>query len=124
MVLSAAAAESVKVGIPSLTVTMRERLERSPDQVRRMLRALSRARAFAWAERAAVLPILKRFLRLEDEDLVAKIVDYHRRAETPDGRIDNSLAAETLRDARQAEGIIREISVGQVFDFSYLEPLP
>lgn len=113
------------IRIPSTgLVTMRERLERSPDQVRRMLRALSRARAFAWAERAAVLPILKRFLRLEDEDLVAKIVDYHRRAETPDGRIDNSLAAETLRDARQAEGIIREISVGQVFDFSYLEPLP
>lgn len=110
------------IRIPSTgLVTMRERLERSPDQVRRMLRALSRARAFARAERAAVLPILKRFLRLEDEDLVAKIVDYHKTAETLDGKIDMTLAAETIRDARQTEGITHEIPVSQVFDFSYLE---
>ena len=110
------------IRIPSTgVVTMRERLERTPDQVRRMLRALSRARAFAREQKPAVLPILKRFLKLQDEDLLSQFYDYHQRAETPDGRIDAGLAAETIRDARQAEGVAREISVGQLFDFSYLE---
>ena len=112
------------IRIPSTgVVTMRERLERTPDQVRRMLRALSRARAFAREQKPAVLPILKRFLKLQDEDLLSQFYDYHQRAETPDGRIDAGLAAETIRDARQAEGVAREISVGQLFDFSYLELL-
>ena len=64
---------------------------------------------------------MKRFLKLEDEDLIAKIYDYHKRAETLDGKIDMALAAETIRDARQTEGIAREIPVNQVFDFAYLE---
>lgn len=112
------------IRIPSTgLVTMRERLERSPDQVRRMLRALSRARAFARENKAQAVSILKRFLKLDDEDLVAKIYDYHKGAETLDGKIDITLAAETIRDARQTEGITREIPVSQVFDFSYLEPV-
>lgn len=110
------------IRIPSTgLVTTRERLERSPDQVRRMVRALARARAFARENKAQAVLLLKRFLKLEDEDLVAKIYDYHKRAETPDGKIDMALAAETIRDARQTEGITREIPVSQVFDFSYLE---
>ena len=112
------------IRIPSTgVVAMREHLERTPDQARRMLRALSRARAFAREQKPAVLPILKRILKLQDEDLLSQFYDYHQRAETPDGRIDAGLAAETIRDARQAEGMAREISVGQLFDFSYLETL-
>lgn len=38
-----------------------------------------------------------------------------------DGRIDNSLAFETIRDTLQTEAITREISVKQVFDFSILD---
>lgn len=110
------------IRIPSTgLVTMRERLERSPDQVRRMARALARARAFAQENKAQAVLILKRFLKLEDEDLIAKIYDYHQGAETVDGKIDLTLAAETIRDARQTEGITREVAVSQVFDFSYLE---
>lgn len=110
------------VRLPSTgLVTMKDTLERSPDQVRRMIRALTRARAFARENKAATVKILKRFLKMDDEDLAAKIYDYHKRAETPDGKIDPALAAETVRDTRQAEGITREIPVNQVFDFSYLE---
>jgi len=109
------------VRIPSTgIVTMRETLERSPDQVRRMLRALARARAFAKENKAATVAILKRFVQLNDEELVAKIYDYHKRAETPDGRVDATLAADTIRDSLQAEAIAKEIPVNQVFDFSYL----
>jgi len=109
------------VRIPSTgIVTMRETLERSPDQVRRMLRALTRARAFAKDNKAATVAILKRFVQINDEELVAKIYDYHRRAETPDGRVDTALAADTIRDSSQAEGITKEVPVNQVFDFSYL----
>jgi len=109
------------VRIPSTgIVTMRETLERSPDQVRRMLRALARARAFAKENKAATVAILKRFVQLNDEELVAKIYDYHKRAETLDGRVDPSLAADTIRDSLQAEAIAKEIPVNQVFDFSYL----
>jgi len=32
------------------------------------------------------------------------------------------LIADTIRDARQTEGITKEIPVNQVFDFSYLPP--
>jgi ABC-type nitrate/sulfonate/bicarbonate transport system substrate-binding protein len=111
------------IRIPSTgLVTTRERLERSPDQVRRMARALARARAFARDNKAQALQVLKKFLQLEDEDLVARIYDYHKKVETADGKIDAALAAETIRDARQTEGITREVAVNQVFDFSYLEP--
>jgi len=110
------------VRIPSTgLVTMRETMERSPEQVRRMIRALARARIFARENKPATVAIMKRFLRLEDEDLVSKTYDYHRKAETPDGRIDAALAADTIRDTRLAEGITREVAVSQVFDFSYLE---
>jgi NitT/TauT family transport system substrate-binding protein len=110
------------VRLPSTgLVGLKENLDRSPDQLRRMLRALTRARSFARENKPATVAILKRFLRVDDEDLVGKIYDYHKRAETQDGKIDAGLAAETIRDTRQAEGIARDIPVNQVFDFSYLD---
>ena len=109
------------VRIPSTgIVTMRETLERSPDQVRRMLRALARARAFAKENKPATVAILKRFVQLNDDELVGKIYDYHKRAETLDGRVDPALAADTIRDSLQAEAITKEVPINQVFDFSYL----
>ncbi len=112
------------IRIPSTgLVAAREKLDRKPDQIRRMTRALSRARAFAREQKPAVIPILKRFLRIEDEDLLSKIYDLHGRAESPDGRIDPVLAAETIRATRLAEGVARDIAVEQVFDFSYLAPV-
>jgi NitT/TauT family transport system substrate-binding protein len=110
------------VRLPSTgLVTMKETLERSPEQARRMIRALSEARAFARENKPATLGVLKRFLRLEDEELIAKIYDYHQQAETPDGKIDAVLAAETIRDTRRAEAVVKDIPISQVFDFSYLE---
>lgn len=110
------------VRIPSTgLVTLRETTERSPDQVRRMIRALSRARSFSRENKPTTVAILKRFLRLDDENLISQIYDYHRQAETPDGRIDAALAAETIRDTRLAEGITREIDPNQIFDFSYID---
>jgi ABC-type nitrate/sulfonate/bicarbonate transport system substrate-binding protein len=85
-----------------------------------MLRALTRARAFARENKAATVAILKRFVQLNDEELVTKIYDYHKRAETLDGRVDSGLAADTIRDSLQAEAITKEVPVNQVFDFSYL----
>ena len=109
------------VRIPSTgMVTMRETLERSPDQVRRVLRALTRARAFARENKPATVEILKRFVQTNEEEIAAKIYDYHKRAETSDGRVDSALAADTIRDSLRAEGITREVAVNQVFDFSYL----
>jgi ABC-type nitrate/sulfonate/bicarbonate transport system substrate-binding protein len=105
-------------------VTMRETLERSPEQVRRLTRALTRARAFARENKPATVAILKRFVRLQDEDLVSKIYDYHRKAETSDGRVDTALATEAVRDVLKTEGIPKEIPVNQVFDFSYLPSTP
>jgi NitT/TauT family transport system substrate-binding protein len=101
-------------------VAMRETLERSPDQVRRLLRALSRARAFAKDNKPATVAILKRFVRISDDELAGKIYDYHKRAETPDGKVDAALAADTIRDSLQAEGMAKEVPISQVFDFSYL----
>lgn len=88
-----------------------------------MVRALSRARAFAREQKPAVIAILRRFLRVEDEDLLSRIYDLHGWAESPDGRIDSALAAETIRATRLAEGVAKEIPVEQVFDFSYLTPI-
>lgn len=110
--------------IPSTgIVTMKETMERSPDQVRRLTRALARARIFARENKPATVAILKRFVRLQDEELISKIYDYHRKAETQDGKIDAALASETVRDVRQTEGIAKEIPASQVFDFSFLEPV-
>jgi NitT/TauT family transport system substrate-binding protein len=109
------------VRLPSTGVaTLGETLERSPEQVRRLLRALTRARAFAKDNKAKVMPTLKRALRLDDEDLLSKIYDQHKKVETPDGKVDANLIADSIRDTRQTEGITKEIATNQVFDFSYL----
>jgi NitT/TauT family transport system substrate-binding protein len=101
-------------------VTMRETIERNPDQISRVTRALTQARFFARENKPATVAILRRFLRLNDEDLIGRIYDYHRNAETPDGRIDANLMAEVIRDTRQTENIAKDIAASQVFDFSYL----
>jgi NitT/TauT family transport system substrate-binding protein len=101
-------------------VTLAENLERAPEQARRVTRALSRARTFAMDNKAKVMPILKRNLRIDDDELVSRIYDYHRQVETPDGRIDANLMAEVIRDTRQTENIAKEIPASLVFDFSYL----
>ena len=109
------------VRLPSTGVaTLGETLERAPDQVRRLIRALTRARAFAKENKAKVLPTLKRAMRIDDEDLLAKIYDQHKQVETADGRVDANLIADTIRDARQTENIVKEIPANLVFDFSYL----
>ena len=109
------------VRLPSTGVaTLGETLERAPDQVRRLIRALTRARSFAKDNKAKVLPTLKRAMRIDDEDLLGKIYDQHKQVETADGRVDAQLIADTIRDARQTENIAKEIPANQVFDFSYL----
>lgn len=109
------------VRLPSTGVaTLGEILERSPDQVRRLTRALMRARAFARENKAKVMPTMKRAMRLEDDDLISKIFDQHKQVETADGKVDAQLIADTIRDARQTEGITKEIASNQVFDFSFL----
>jgi ABC-type nitrate/sulfonate/bicarbonate transport system substrate-binding protein len=109
------------VRLPSTGVaTLGETLERSPEQVRRLLRALARARVFAKDNKAKVMPTLKRALRLDDDDLLSRIYDQHKKVETPDGKVDATLIADTIRDARQTDNISKEIPAHQVFDFSYL----
>jgi ABC-type nitrate/sulfonate/bicarbonate transport system substrate-binding protein len=109
------------VRLPSTgLVTLGETLEKSPEQVRRMTRALARARTFAKDHKTKVIPILKKGLRIDEEDLISRIYDYHKQAETADGRIEANLVSEVIRDTRQSEGITKEIPANQVFDFSYL----
>jgi ABC-type nitrate/sulfonate/bicarbonate transport system substrate-binding protein len=109
------------VRLPSTGLaTLGETLERAPEQVRRLIRALTRARAFAKDNKAKVLPTLKRAMRIDDEDLLSKIYDQHKQVETADGKVDPTLIADTIRDARQTENIAKEIPANQVFDFSYL----
>ena len=109
------------VRLPSTGIaTLGETLERSPDQVRRLTRAIARARAFAKDNKAKIMPTIKRALRIDDEELLSKIYEQHKLVETADGRIDAKLMADTIHDARQTEKIEKEIPVNQVFDFSYL----
>jgi ABC-type nitrate/sulfonate/bicarbonate transport system substrate-binding protein len=109
------------VRLPSTGVaTLGETLERTPDQVRRLTRALMRARVFARENKAKIMPTIKRAMRLEDDDLISKIFDQHKQIETADGKVDAQLIADTIRDARETEGITKEIAPNQVFDFSYV----
>ena len=109
------------VRLPSTGIaTLGETLERSPDQVRRLTRAIARARAFARDNKARVMPTIKRATRIEDDELLSKIYEQHKLVETADGRIDAKLMADTIHDARQTEKIEKEIPINQVFDFSYL----
>lgn len=109
------------VRLPSTGIaTLGETLERSPDQVRRLTRAIARARAFAKDNKAKIMPTIKRALRIDDDELLNKIYDQHKLVETADGRIDTKLMTDTIHDARQTEKIEKEIPISQVFDFSYL----
>ena len=110
------------VRLPSTGIaTLGETLERSPDQVRRLTRAIARARAFAKDNKARIMPTLKRALRIDDEDLLSKIYEQHKQVETlAMAGSTPTLVADTIRDARQTEGITKEIPANQVFDFSYL----
>jgi ABC-type nitrate/sulfonate/bicarbonate transport system substrate-binding protein len=111
------------VRLPSTGIaTLGETLERSPDQVRRLTRAIARARAFARDNKAKVMPTIKRATRIEDDELLSKIYEQHKLVETADGRIDAKLMADTIHDARQTEKIEKEIPINQVFDFSFLPP--
>ena len=109
------------VRLPSTGIaTLGETLERSPDQVRRLIRAIAHARIFARDNKAKVFPTLKRALHIDDDELLSKIYDQHKKVETAEGRIDAKLMTETIHDARQTQGVTKEIPVSQVFDFSYL----
>lgn len=109
------------VRLPSTGIaTLGETLERSPDQVRRLTRAIARARVFARDNKTKIMPTIKRALRIDDEELLSKIYEQHKLVETPDGRVDATLIADTIRDARQTDGITKEIPANQVFDFSFL----
>ncbi len=109
------------VRLPSTGIaTLGETLERNPDQVRRLTRAIARARAFAKDNKAKVFPTLKRALRIEDEELLAKIYEQHKKVETADGRIDAKLMADTIHDARQTQGVTKEIPVQSGFRFFLL----
>jgi ABC-type nitrate/sulfonate/bicarbonate transport system substrate-binding protein len=111
------------VRLPSTGVaTLGETLEKSPDQVRRLTRALARARAFGKENKAKIMVTLKRALRIDDDELLSRIYDQHKQVETADGRVDAALIADTIRDARQSENIAKEIPAHLVFDFSYLPP--
>jgi len=109
------------VRLPSTGIaTLGEHLERNPDQVRRLTRSIARARVFARDNKAKIMPTIKRALRIDDEELLSKIYEQHKQVETADGRVDATLIADTIRDARQTDGITKEIPANQVFDFSYL----
>ena len=109
------------VRLPSTGIaTLGETLERNPDQVRRLTRAIARARAFARDNKAKVMPTLKRALRIDDDELLSKIYEQHKLVETADGRVEATLIADTIRDARQTDKIDKEIPANHVFDFSYL----
>ena len=109
------------VRLPSTGIaTLGETLERSPDQVRRLTRAIARARVFARDNKTKIMPTIKRALRIDDEELLSKIYEQHKLVETADGRVDATLIADTIRDARQTDGITKEIPANQVFDFSFL----
>ena len=62
------------------------------------------------------------YTTIEDEEMLSKIYDQHKKVETPDGRIDAKLMADTIHDARQTQGVTKEIPISQVFDFSFLPP--
>ena len=110
------------VRLPSTGMaTLGETLERSPDQVRRLTRAIARARAFAKDNKAKILPTLKRALRIDDEDLLSKIYEQHKQVETADGRVDAQLdRRHHPRRPANRRNITKEIPANQVFDFSYL----
>ena len=72
------------VRLPSTGMaTLGETLERSPEQVRRLTRALARARAFAKDNKAKVFPTLKRALRIDDEDCCRKSTTNTNKSKPP-----------------------------------------
>ena len=98
---------------------------RNPDSVPKPRRLERSGNVLYFRDRVAARDVgggrgLRRALRIDDDDLLSKIYEQHKQVETADGRVDAQLMTDTIRDARQTEGITKEIPVNQVFDFSYL----
>jgi ABC-type nitrate/sulfonate/bicarbonate transport system substrate-binding protein len=97
--------------------TSERKLKTETDEVRRFTRATVRGFLSYRNERKIAIPILRKYLRIEDDKLAEQVYEYTLGSLTPDGTISEELMRTIIEQQRQVSGTARPVGSEEVFDF-------
>jgi NitT/TauT family transport system substrate-binding protein len=104
----------------SASVTVTDDFRNSnPDVVFRFVRASLRGLDFYRQNRDATMRHIEKFLNIKDKELSEKSYNFHLAALTQNGVITDELMKRTIDDSIQAMKTVKEISAGDLFEFSF-----
>lgn len=98
--------------------TSDRKLRTETDEVRRFTRATVRGFLAYRNQREIAIPILRKYLRIEDEKLAEQVYDYTLGSLTSDGTLSEDLMRTIIEQQRQVSGTTRPVASEEVFDFS------
>lgn len=98
--------------------TSDRKLRTETDEVRRFSRATVRGFLAYRNQREIAIPIVRKYLRIEDEKLAEQVYDYTLGSLTSDGTLSEDLMRTIIEQQRQVSGTTRPVPSEEVFDFS------
>jgi ABC-type nitrate/sulfonate/bicarbonate transport system substrate-binding protein len=98
-----------------------ETIKTKPAEVLAFVRGTVRALAYYRQNRAESIKFISRELKLNDESLAAQMFDWHGGVLAENGRADRAWMKGALDFTKKSLDSNAEISVDQVFDFSFIE---
>ena len=100
--------------------TSERKLRTEADEVRRFTRATVRGFLAYRSQREIAIPILRKYLRIEDEKLAEQVYDYTLGSLTSDGTISDDLMRTIIEHQRQSSSTKRPVASEEVFDFGFV----
>ena len=108
--------------VPSngLSTTVKK-LKENPDQVHRMLRASVRSMIYTREHKQEALPILMKEFPGMEKNTLAGTLDFYLQAMSPDGRVNEAVFQELIKEQRELMNVKAEVPLSQVADFGPLQ---
>jgi NitT/TauT family transport system substrate-binding protein len=103
--------------------TSERKLRTETDEVRRFTRATVRGFLAYRNQRETAVPLLRKYLRIEDEKMAEQVYDYTLGSLTSDGTLSEDLMRTIIEQQRQASGTTRPVASDEVFDFSLVRAI-
>ena len=99
------------------------KLRTETDEARRFTKATVRGFLAYRNQREVAIPILRKYLRIEDEKMAEQVYDYTLDSLTSDGTLSEELMRTIIEQQRQVSGTTRPVASGEVFDFSLVRAI-
>lgn len=97
-----------------------QKIKADPEEVRRFIKATARGYLALREQKELVVPIMRRVLKLADQELAEQVYDYVRPTIPPDGAISEELMRTIIETQRQTAGVMRPVAPDEVFNFSFI----